>query len=439
MEKLVIQGGHRLEGTIAAAGAKNAALPILIATLLAPGTHRLANVPQLADISSTLSLLGRVGCPSLVAPTLKVDTSRITFCEAPYDIVTRMRASVLALGPLLARCGEAIVSMPGGCAIGTRPIDQHLKGLEALGCTFELSDGNIHGRSDGLRGADIAFDMPTVGGTENLLMAAVLAEGTTILRNAACEPEIVDLANFLTTLGAHIEGAGTPVITIHGVHRLTPASRPYRVMSDRIEVGTYLCAAAATGGRIEITDTEPQMLAPVLAKLEQAGAKVSTTETSITLDQSGPLRPFELTTEPHPGFPTDMQAQMCAVACLAEGTSTIRENIFENRFMHAAEMRRMGARIDISSRTAIVHGTGRLSSATVMASDLRASAALAIAALGAEKERPVEQRGLSALRHLHHLDRGYEDFVGKLRSLGARVARVNDELADSGELLAAVG
>ena len=437
MEKLVIQGGYRLEGRIVASGAKNAALPILIATLLAPGEHRLANVPDLADISSTLSLLGRLGCPSLVAPTLRVDTTRITFCEAPYDIVSRMRASVLALGPLLARHGEAIVSMPGGCAIGTRPIDQHLKGLEALGCRFELTGGNIHGRTDGLVGAEIDLDMPTVGGTENILMAAVLAEGHSVIRNAAREPEIVDLANFLTTLGARISGAGTSEIEVEGVPRLTPASRPYRVMSDRIEVGTYLCAGAVTGGDVTVTQCDPRVMRSVLAKLSDAGATIETTDDSVRLVMEGPLRPFELTTEPHPGFPTDMQAQLCAVAAMAEGTSTINERIFENRFMHAAEMRRMGANITVTGNHATVRGTGKLSSATVMASDLRASAALVISALAADADIPADERGVSQMRHIHHLDRGYDDLVGKLRTLGGHVGRVADELDDLDALRAA--
>ncbi len=437
MEKLVIQGGHRLVGSVAASGAKNAALPILIATLLAPGEHRLANVPDLADISSTLSLLGRLGCPSLVGPTLRVDTTRIAFCEAPYDIVSRMRASVLVLGPLLARHGEAIVSLPGGCAIGTRPIDQHLKGLEALGCTFELSKGNIHGRTDGLRGAEINLDMPTVGGTENILMAAVLAEGDSIIRNAAREPEIVDLANFLITLGANIEGAGTSEIRVSGVPRLSPASRPYRIMPDRIEVGTYLVAGAITRGDVTVTNCNPDEVRSLLGKLTSAGATIETTDTSIRLIQDGPVQSFELITEPHPGFPTDMQSQMCALACFADGVSTITENIFENRFMHAAEMSRMGATIDIVGRTAIVRGTGAMSSAIVMSSDLRASAALAIAAMGADADMPEGERGLSELRRLYHLDRGYENLVDKFRSLGARLARVEDDESDPAVLLAA--
>lgn len=436
MEKLIIQGGHRLAGTIKASGAKNAALPILIATLLAPGEHRVANVPELADISSTLSLLGRLGCPSLVGKTLRVDTSRIAFCEAPYDIVSRMRASVLVLGPLLARHGEALVSLPGGCAIGTRPIDQHLKGLEALGCRFELSKGNIHGTTDGLVGAEINLDMPTVGGTQNILMAAVLAQGDSIIRNAAREPEIVDLAHFLITLGAKIEGAGTSEIRVSGVSRLSPASRPYRIMPDRIEVGTYLCAGAITGGDVTVTGCNPDEVRSLLGKLRSAGATIETTDSTIRLVQDGPVQPFELTTEPHPGFPTDMQSQMCAVACFADGVSTITEKIFENRFMHAGEMARMGANIDLSGRTAIVRGAGSLSSAVVMSSDLRASAALAIAAMGADADKPDSERGFSELRHLHHLDRGYENMVEKFRSLGAHLGRVSDDEHDPTLLLA---
>ena len=423
MEKLVIDGGIRLEGIISASGAKNAALPILMATLLAPGEHRVTNVPKLADVCSTLDLLGRIGCPSLVGATIRVDTSRVAFCEAPYDVVRKMRASVLVLGPLLARCGEAKVSLPGGCAIGVRPIDQHLKGLEALGCTFRLEGGYIHGHADRLRGAEIHLDMPTVTGTENILMAAVLAEGRTTIQNAAKEPEIVDLANFLITLGAKIEGAGSSTLTIDGVARLSPASRPYAVMPDRIETGTYLCAAAATGGSIRIDGADPSTLHAVLAKLTEAGCDIKTSERSIWLSRKGPLRPFRIRTDPHPGFPTDMQAQLMVLACLAEGTSTLQETIFENRFMHVPELMRMGARIDTHGNTATIRGTGQLTGAAVMASDLRASAALVLAALAAE--------GMSEVLRIYHLDRGYEDLVGKLQGLGASIARISDAERDA--------
>jgi len=422
MEKIVIEGGVPLRGTVPASGAKNAALPILIATLLAPGDHRIANVPDLDDVSHTLSLLGRMGCPSLAGPTTRLDTSRIAFCEAPYDVVRKMRASVLVLGPLLAREGTAVVSLPGGCAIGVRPIDQHLKGLEALGCRFELEGGYIHGRTDGLRGAEIDLDVPTVTGTENIVMAAVLAQGTTVLRNAAKEPEVVDLCRFLVTLGAKIEGIGTDTLEIDGVARLVPASRPWRILPDRIETGTYLAAAAATGGDLEVTGTDPSLLDATLDRLRAAGCEVSTGPERVRVRRDGPLQPFEVVTEPYPGFPTDMQAQLMALACLAEGRSRIEERIFENRFMHAAELTRMGARIETHGHTAIVEGRGRLKSSPVMASDLRASAALVIAGLAAE--------GLTEVLRIYHLDRGYDDLVGKLRAVGARIGRVSDAERD---------
>jgi UDP-N-acetylglucosamine 1-carboxyvinyltransferase len=430
MEKIVIEGGHPLVGTVRASGAKNAALPILIATLLAPGEHRLANVPDLADVSSTLSLLGRIGCPSLIGPSVRVDTTRIAFCEAPYDVVRKMRASVLVLGPLLARQGEAKVSLPGGCAIGVRPIDQHLKGLEALGATFELSGGYIHGKAGRLRGADILLDMPTVTGTENILMAAVLADGTSVLRNAAREPEVVDLANFLVTLGAKIEGIGTSTLTIHGVPRLSPASRPYDIVPDRIESGTYLCAAAVTGGDITVTDTDPTQLETVLSKLAETGCEITVSGTSIRLKGPERLRSFKLRTEPHPGFPTDMQAQLMVMACIADGTSTITETIFENRFMHAAELMRMGARIETRGNTATLQGVPKLTGASVMASDLRASAALLLAALSAE--------GLTEVLRIYHLDRGYDGMVEKLRGLGAHIGRMGDDVHDAEQIRRAI-
>ena len=430
MEKIIVEGGTRLEGTIRASGAKNAALPILIATLLAPGEHRLANVPALADVSSALSLLGRIGCPSLVGPSIRLDTTRIAFSEAPYDVVRKMRASVLVLGPLLARQGECRVSLPGGCAIGVRPIDQHLKGLEALGCTFVLEGGYVHGTCSTLRGADIHLDMPTVTGTENILMAAVLAEGTTVIHNAAREPEVVDLGRFLITLGARIEGLGTSRIEVEGVPRLTPASRPYRVMPDRIETGTYLCAAAVTGGDITVTETDPSLLEAVIGKLQDAGCTVDTTPTTIRLRADRPLQPHKLRTEPHPGFPTDMQAQLMVLACLADGTSVVTENIFENRFMHVPELARMGAAIETRGRTATISGGAPLTGAAVMASDLRASAALVLAGLASS--------GITEVLRIYHLDRGYENLVGKLLSVGARVARVGDEVHDPALLSAAL-
>lgn len=420
MDKIIVAGGGPLRGTIRASGAKNAALPILVATLLAPGEHRLTNLPSLVDVSSTLSLLGRIGCPSLFqAESTRVDTSRIAFSEAPYDVVRKMRASVLVLGPLLARHGTCRVSLPGGCAIGVRPIDQHLKGLEALGAQFELEGGYITGRADGLRGAEIHLDMPTVTGTENILMAATLAEGTTVIHNAAREPEIQDLASFLRSLGARIEGDGTATLRIEGVPRLSPASRPYRILADRIETGTYLCAAAIAGGEVTVEHTCPEHLSAVVDKLREAGCTVTVTDRAITCARTGPLQPIHVDTQPHPGLPTDMQAQLMAVACVAQGTSNFRENIFENRYMHAAELHRMGARIEVQGRVATVRGVDRLTGASVMASDLRASAALVLAGLAAE--------GITQVLRIYHLDRGYEDMVGRLAGVGASIARVPDD------------
>jgi UDP-N-acetylglucosamine 1-carboxyvinyltransferase len=420
MDKIAIAGGAPLDGEVRASGAKNAALPILVATLLAPGEHRLTNLPSLVDVSQTLSLLGRIGCPSLFHPeSTRVDTTRIAFSEAPYDVVRKMRASVLVLGPLLARHGACRVSLPGGCAIGVRPIDQHLKGLEALGATFELEGGYVTGRADGLRGAEILLDMPTVTGTENILMAATLAEGTTVIHNAAREPEIQDLASFLRSLGARITGDGTSTLVIEGVPRLSPASRPYRILPDRIEIGTYLCAAAIAGGRVTVTETQPDNLRAVIDKLREAGCAVTIDGTSITCTSDGRPQPIHVDTQPHPGMPTDMQAQLMAVACVADGTSLFKENIFENRYMHAAELLRMGARIDVQGRIATVRGVERLTGASVMASDLRASAALVLAGLAAH--------GITEVLRIYHLDRGYEDMVGRLRGLGARIARLPDD------------
>ena len=375
-------------------------------------------MPELADTSSTLSLLGRIGCPSLVQGSVRLDTTRIAFCEAPYDVVRKMRASVLVLGPMLARCGEARVSLPGGCAIGTRPIDQHLKGLEALGCRFELEGGYINGIAHDLKGAEIHLDMPTVTGTENILMAAVLARGTTRIHNAAREPEVVDLVHFLQNLGAKITGEGTSTLTIEGVPRLWPASRPYSIVPDRIEAGTYLCAAAIAGGDVEVTGCAPQLLEASLHKLREAGCHVEVGETSVRLRRDTPLRSFSARTEPYPGLATDMQAQLMAVATVAAGTSRIEETIFENRFMHAAELTRMGARIQHVGRLATVEGVEALKGAQVMASDLRASAALVLAGLAAQ--------GLTEVLRIYHLDRGYEDLVGKLRGVGARIVRAPD-------------
>ena len=424
MDKLVIEGGVQLNGAVSISGAKNAALPILVATLLAPGEHELHNVPELVDVSFMLSLLGRIGCPSLVGvggrpDRIRLDTTRLAFCEAPYDVVRKMRASVLVLGPLLARCGEAHVSLPGGCAIGVRPIDQHLKGLEALGCTFRLEGGYVHGSVDQLVGADIELDVPTVTGTENIMMAAVLADGITTIRNAAAEPEIVDLARFLRSMGARIKGEGTATLEIDGVPALRPARRPYSIMGDRIEAGTYLLAGAITGGDVTAKGAPVADMGAVLAVLEESGCTVECDGDSIRVCRSGPLKPVDISTQPHPGFPTDMQAQWVALMTQASGTSVVEENIFENRFMHVAELHRMGANIDLSGNTATITGDATLTGATVMATDLRASASLILAGLAAD--------GVTEMLRIYHLDRGYERLVGKLEQLGASVRRVSED------------
>ena len=427
MDKLVIAGGRPLKGTVPISGAKNAALPILIATLLAPGEHVIENVPDLVDVSFTLSLLGRIGCPSLVtagpgigAGQVRLDTNRIAFSEAPYDVVRKMRASVLALGPLLARCGHARVSLPGGCAIGIRPIDVHLRGLEALGCRFDLSGGYINGRVDVLKGADFRFDVPSVTGTENVLMAAVLAEGESVLRNVAKEPEIVDLVCFLRSMGARIRGEGTSELRVDGVPALRPSRKPYRVLPDRIEAGTYLLAAAITGGDIVAQGARASDLAMVLEKLKESGCFVEELADGVRVRRSGPLNAVSVDTAPHPGFPTDMQAQWMALMCTASGRSEIQENIFENRFMHAAELLRLGASIELTGNLATVDGVPQLRGATVMATDLRASASLILAALAAE--------GHTEILRLYHLERGYEKLAEKLSSVGARVLRVPDDV-----------
>jgi UDP-N-acetylglucosamine 1-carboxyvinyltransferase len=424
MDKLVIEGGVPLEGTVSISGAKNAALPILVATLLAPGEHVLHNVPELVDVSFMLSLLGRIGCPSLVGiggrpDRIRLDTTRIAFCEAPYDVVRKMRASVLVLGPLLARCGEAHVSLPGGCAIGVRPIDQHLKGLEALGCSFELEGGYVHGKVDRLVGADMTLDVPTVTGTENIMMAAVLADGITTIRNAAAEPEIVDLARFLRSMGARIKGDGTDTIEIDGVPALRPARRPYAIMGDRIEAGTYLLAGAITGGDVTAKGTPVDDMGAVFDSLRASGCTVEIQDDAVRVTRDGPLVPVDISTQPHPGFPTDMQAQWVALMTQTNGSSTIEENIFENRFMHVAELHRMGAQIALSGNTATVTGGVQLTGATVMATDLRASASLILAGLAAQ--------GTTEMLRVYHLDRGYERLVGKLEQLGAKVRRMSED------------
>ena len=416
MDKLLIQGGVPLSGDIAISGAKNAALPILCACLLTDEPLRLRNLPQLNDISTMLRLIGQMGVSVTMDGNdgLILDARGLNNPLAPYDMVKTMRASILVLGPLLARCGEARVSLPGGCAIGARPVDQHIKGLQAMGAEIHVEQGYIQAKAARLKGARIFTDMVTVTGTENLMMAAVLAEGETVLENAAREPEVVDLANCLIAMGARISGAGTDRIVINGIDRLHGAT--HSIMPDRIETGTYLCAAAATGGEVRLTQTACDYLDAVIDKLREAGCEVACGSNEITLKAPARLKAVSLRTEPYPAFPTDMQAQFMAINCVAEGTAVIRETIFENRFMHAVELIRLGANIRIDGNNAVVTGVPRLDGATVMATDLRASASLVIAGLVAQGETLIER--------IYHLDRGYERIEEKLSRLGAKVRRV---------------
>lgn len=415
MDKLLIEGGLPLEGEVTVSGAKNAALPILMACLLPSGTINLSNVPRLRDIHTSLKLLDILGCEtSFDADRVTVERKELK-TEAPYDLVKTMRASVLCLGPLLALLGEAQVALPGGCAIGARPVDLHLKGLEAMGAEFELTSGYINGYAlKGLKGAHITFDFPTVGGTENLLMAASLAKGTSVLENAAREPEVEDLANFLIACGAKITGHGTSVITVEGVDELKGTQ--YKVLPDRIEAGTYLAAAAITNGRVLIKDCPFQELDAVVYKMREMGVWIAEDDKGVLVHRQGKnLEGVDVTTQPYPGFPTDMQAQIMALMCMASGAGTIQEKIFENRFMHVQELVRLGANIKLNGRTAMIRGVDRLTAAPVMASDLRASASLVIAALAAE--------GVTEIQRIYHLDRGYECIEDKLAGLGARVWR----------------
>ncbi len=414
MDKLVIEGGYRLEGSIPISGSKNAALPVLLAAILCEGECRFSNVPCLRDITTTINLLSTLGCEAKREENgdIVTRTNRLV-SDAPYDLVRTMRASILCLGPLLARMGQARVALPGGCAIGSRPVDLHLRALGEMGAEFTLEDGYVIGKCDRLRGARIVFDFPTVGGTENLLMAASLADGETILENAAKEPEIVDLANFLRSCGANIEGHGTSTIVIQGVSRLRGQS--YRVMPDRIEAGTYMVAAAICRGELFLEDCPLSALKAVTAKLKEFGVVFSPGENGVLVKAQGPLKGADIRTEPYPGFPTDMQAQLMALACTAQGSSMIRENIFENRFMHVQELVRMGAKIRVSENTAMVQGVERLSGAPVMASDLRASASLVLAGLGA--------KGRTEVLRIYHLDRGYEAIEKKLSAVGAKIWR----------------
>lgn len=396
-------------------GAKNAALPLLFATLLSPGPHRLGNLPRLRDITTAERLLAELGAEvDSSNGTLKIATEQINSMEAPYELVRTMRASVLVLGPLLARYGKARVSLPGGCAIGARPINLHLKGLEAMGAEIHLESGYVEASAARLEGARIHFDVPTVGGTENLMMAATLARGTTILENAAREPEIIDLANALQGMGASIEGAGTDTITIEGVDDLSPMD--YQVMPDRIEAGTFLVAAAMTGGRVGVKGGCSEHMEALLSKLEEAGATVAATPETLWVEGPQEIQSVNIKTQPHPGFPTDMQAQFMAMMSLGNGTSMITEAVFENRFMHVSELQRMGADISIEGHTAAVKGVSALHGAPVMATDLRASASLVLAGLAADN--------ITEISRIYHLDRGYENLEEKFRSLGADIERV---------------
>jgi UDP-N-acetylglucosamine 1-carboxyvinyltransferase len=414
MDGIRIVGGKQLRGTVNVSGAKNAALPILCATLLSDGESHLRNVPALNDIDTTAELLGTLGRNvTAKPPVVKVGSGKVT-PEAPYELVKRMRASILVLGPLVARFGRAKVSLPGGCQIGTRPVDQHLKGLEALGARIRVEHGYVYAESERLVGAEVVFDMPTVTGTENLMMAAALARGRTTLVNCAREPEVVELARVLNKMGARVSGAGTSVVHVEGKDDLMPFD--HAIISDRIEAGTYMAAAAAAGGEVRIEKVPVDDLEAVIAKLRAAGVSMEPEGTALVVARERPLRAVDFSTSPHPGFPTDMQAQLMVLMCLARGTSRISETVFENRFMHVPELARMGADIEVQGHTAFVRGVERISGADVMATDLRASASLVIAGLVAEGETLV--------RRVYHLDRGYEHMEEKLRAVGAEIERV---------------
>ncbi len=422
MDKLIITGGATLNGEIRISGAKNAALPILAASLLAEDPVTICNVPHLHDITTTMELLGNMGVELVVDEKLNIEVHASTIQEfyAPYDLVRTMRASILVLGPLLSRHGEAEVSLPGGCAIGSRPVNLHIEGMRAMGADIRVENGYIKATTHGkrLQGADLDLELVTVTGTENLMIAATLAEGTTTIRNAAREPEVEDLANFLNSLGAKISGAGSSTLTIEGVARL--GGGRYDVLPDRIETGTYLVAAAITGGKVKLKDTRPELLDSVLDKLREAGAEIECGVDWISLDMHG-KRPkaVSLVTAPYPDFPTDMQAQFAALNCVAEGEGTIVETVFENRFMHVQEMMRMGADIDLDGNTVVIRGVDKLTGAPVMATDLRASASLVLAGLVADGDTLVDR--------IYHIDRGYECIEEKLTQLGACIRRVPDQ------------
>ncbi len=415
MDKIIVEGGHRLCGEVRISGAKNAALPILISSMLADGVNTYANVPNLRDIDSTILLLSNLGARiETSGDTVQIDAGGLNNFEAPYDIVRKMRASILVLGPLVARLKKARVSMPGGCAIGARPINLHLKGLAGLGANIEIKHGYVEASADELNGAEIYFDIATVTGTENIMMAAVLAKGTTVLRNAAREPEIIALAEALNQMGADIHGAGTTVITINGVSSLKPVS--FRIIPDRIEAGTFMVAAALTGGNVTLVNAEPDHLGAVIDMLRLTGAEISHDGKTVKVQGKETITSVDLKTQPYPGFPTDMQAQFMVLMSVANGTSVISETIFENRFIHVSELKRMGADITISGNTATVKGVSKLSGAPVMATDLRASASLILAGLVAE--------GQTKVNRVYHLDRGYQAIEKKFAGIGAVIERV---------------
>jgi UDP-N-acetylglucosamine 1-carboxyvinyltransferase len=416
MDKIVIEGGSTLRGSVKISGAKNAALPAIAASLLTGGWHHLHRVPRLRDIQTIQVILSKMGATFQNGnDSLSINSDNLNDCEAPYELVRTMRASILILGPLLARVGKARISLPGGCAIGARPVNLHLKGLEAMGVKMYLEQGYIHASADRLHGADIFLDIPTVTGTENLMMAAVKAEGTTTIRNAAKEPEISDLADILRSMGGHIEGDGTDTILIEGVRDLRPVQSHY-VIPDRIECGTFMIAAAMTGGEVRVEDCRPEHLGAVIEKLRAAGAVVNVTGNVIEVKGPERSRSVDIDTTPFPGFPTDLQAQFMTLMCIAQGSSVIRENIFENRFIHVGELKRMGANIRIHGNHAVVKGKKRLLGAPVMATDLRASASLVLAGL-------VAREGKTEVHRIYHLDRGYEGLEEKFQSLGARIWR----------------
>jgi UDP-N-acetylglucosamine 1-carboxyvinyltransferase len=424
MDKLIVSGGYPLRGEVRISGAKNAALPVLVASLLTDKPLCIGNVPHLQDITTTMELLGRMGVRLVVDEkmVIEADASDVTSRRAPYELVKTMRASILVLGPLLTRFGEAEVSMPGGCAIGSRPVNLHIKGLQAMGAEFSIEDGYMKARAKRLKGTRVMMDMVSVTGTENIMMAATLAQGTTVIENAAREPEVVDLAKCLVGMGAKIEGAGSDTITVEGVSTLNGGS--HQVIPDRIETGTYLVAGAMTGGKVRVRNVQPNHLEAVVDKLREAGADITSGRDWICLDrQDQELKAVSIRTAPYPAFPTDMQAQFVALNCIATGTATVTESVFENRFMHVLELQRMGADIEMRGNTAIVRGVQRLTGAPVMATDLRASASLALAGLVADSDTIVDR--------IYHIDRGYECIEEKLAQLGARIRRVPGNIAVS--------